>query len=143
MFCTVIVDLTSPLDQPKKNSQKRPLTCQSPTFQSMNSSYYNYQTMPNQTKLARNLVWNNRFYLQELLLLLFFYLGPIWIFFCTKFKKKTVLDSFEYQKQKNMKFSEHHLKVEDFSGLFCFLKKKIWGDPFWDICPSSSRFSSP
>ena len=52
LFCTVIVDLTSILDWPWKTILKWPLTCQNPTFQTMHTSKYNYQTIPNQTKWA-------------------------------------------------------------------------------------------
>ena len=90
----------------------------------MNSSYYNYQTMPNQTKLARNLVWNNRFYLQELLLLLFFYLGPIWIFFCTKFRKKNSFGQFWVPKTKKYEIFRTSSESRRFFGLFLFSEEK-------------------
>ena len=113
------------MDQPKKNCQKRPFTCQNTTFQRMNSSYCNYQTMPTQTKFARNWECIKRFYLKELLLLLSFNLGPILDFFCNNFRKKRVLDSFEYQKQKKyIKFFERHLKVENFPHFFVFWRKR-------------------
>ena len=99
-------------------------------------------TKPNQMSWKmlyeiRYLIWSNFYYWHFLIWVQFL------IFFVIISEKKTVFGSFEDQKQKNSKFSKHHLKLEDFSGFFCFLKKKIWGDTFWDICPSSSRVWSP
>ena len=54
--------------------------------------------------------------------------------------KKTVFPWNHSQKSKCSNFLEQFLNLDNFSDIFCFLTKKIWGDTFWDIGPK--RFNS-
>ena len=118
---------------------KLPQTDPSHAYLNANVPFYqtkSYQTKPNQLTLHTPIeyLFSINFYPWY-----FLDLGPLFIVrttFLMRSQKKNTNCRITWSKTKNSNFSGHHLKVDLFSDIFCFLTKKIQGDSFWDICPS-------